>query len=64
MASLIAKHFSPDTADTIFEDGGVIEWLPELINHRWVVYRNESRLSSLSAVGYRCGVRKIILYSF
>ncbi|VDP08398.1 unnamed protein product [Heligmosomoides polygyrus] len=34
LASLIAKHFSPDTADTIFEDGGVIEWLPELINHR------------------------------
>ncbi|CAJ0595419.1 unnamed protein product [Cylicocyclus nassatus] len=36
LAALIAKHFSPDIADTIFEDGGVIEWLPELINHkRW-----------------------------
>ncbi|WKX87947.1 hypothetical protein Q1695_007952 [Nippostrongylus brasiliensis] len=36
LASLIAKQFSPDVADTIFEDGGVIEWLPELINHkRW-----------------------------
>ncbi|PIO72000.1 TH1 protein [Teladorsagia circumcincta] len=34
LATLIAKHFSPDIADTIFEDGGVIEWLPELINHR------------------------------
>ncbi|VDL82748.1 unnamed protein product [Nippostrongylus brasiliensis] len=32
----IPKQFSPDVADTIFEDGGVIEWLPELINHkRW-----------------------------
>lgn len=35
LATIIAKHFSPDIADTIFEDGGVIEWLPELINHRW-----------------------------
>ncbi|KAJ1363506.1 hypothetical protein KIN20_023391 [Parelaphostrongylus tenuis] len=34
LATLIVKHFSPDIADTIFEDGGVIEWLPELINHR------------------------------
>ncbi|ETN78185.1 TH1 protein [Necator americanus] len=34
LATLIAKHFSPDIADTIFEDGGVIEWLPELISHR------------------------------
>uniref|UniRef100_A0A158P8I8 SCD domain-containing protein n=1 Tax=Angiostrongylus cantonensis TaxID=6313 RepID=A0A158P8I8_ANGCA len=34
LATLIVKRFSPDIADTIFEDGGVIEWLPELINHR------------------------------
>uniref|UniRef100_A0A1I7WY71 MI domain-containing protein n=1 Tax=Heterorhabditis bacteriophora TaxID=37862 RepID=A0A1I7WY71_HETBA len=36
LAGLITKHFSPEMADKIFEDGGVIDWLPELIAHRSV----------------------------